>query len=34
MYEGVTMRETMEAMLEAKRSEWVTALIDDRIDMT
>jgi hypothetical protein len=34
VYEGTTMRETMEAMLEAKREEWVTALIDDRIDMT
>lgn len=34
VYEGTTMRETMEAMLEAKRNEWVEALIDDRIDMT
>ncbi|HUZ97990.1 MAG TPA: hypothetical protein VMU74_01395 [Gaiellaceae bacterium] len=34
VYEGTTMRETMEAMLEAKRAEWVEALIDDRIDMT
>jgi len=34
VYEGTTMRETMEAMLEAKHEEWVTALIDDRIDMT
>jgi len=34
VYEGTTMRQTMEAMLEAKRAEWVTALIDDRIDMT
>ncbi len=34
VYEGTTMRETMEAMLEAKRDEWVEALIDDRIDMT
>jgi hypothetical protein len=33
VYEGTTMRETMEAMLEAKRNEWVEALIDDRIDM-
>jgi hypothetical protein len=34
VYEGTTMRETMDAMLEAKRDEWVEALIDDRIDMT
>lgn len=34
VYEGTTMRETMETMLEAKRDEWVEALIDDRIDMT
>ena len=34
VYEGTTMRETMEKMLEAKRNEWVEALIDDRIDMT
>jgi len=34
VYEGTTMRETMEAMLESKRNEWVEALIDDRIDMT
>ena len=34
VYEGTTMRQTMETMLEAKRAEWVTALIDDRIDMT
>jgi hypothetical protein len=34
VYEGTSMRETMEAMLEAKRNEWVEALIDDRIDMT
>jgi hypothetical protein len=34
VYEGSTMRETMESMLEQKRNEWVEALIDDRIDMT
>jgi hypothetical protein len=34
VYEGTTMRETMDAMLEAKRDEWVAALIDDRIDMS
>ena len=34
VYEGTTMRETMDAMLEAKRGEWVAALIDDRIDMS
>lgn len=34
VYEGTTMRDTMETMLEAKRDEWVAALIDDRIDMT
>ena len=34
VYEGSTMREAMESMLDAKRDEWVDALIDDRIDMT
>ncbi|MBV8065456.1 MAG: hypothetical protein JOY73_08030 [Actinobacteria bacterium] len=34
VYEGMTMRETMEKMLEAKRDEFVEALIDDRVDMT
>ncbi|MDE3024808.1 MAG: hypothetical protein KGI93_04490 [Acidobacteriota bacterium] len=34
VYEGSTMREAMESMLDAKREEWVEALIDDRIDMT
>ena len=34
VYEGSTMREAMESMLDAKRDEWVEALIDDRIDMT
>jgi hypothetical protein len=34
VYEGSTMREAMESMLDAKRNEWVEALIDDRIDMT
>jgi len=34
VYEGSTMREAMESMLDAKRDEWLEALIDDRIDMT
>jgi len=34
VYEGSTMREAMESMLDAKRQEWVEAMIDDRIDMT
>ncbi|HEY2541635.1 MAG TPA: hypothetical protein VGH92_01150 [Gaiellaceae bacterium] len=34
VYEGATMRESMESMLEAKRAEWIDALINDRIDMT
>jgi hypothetical protein len=33
VYAGSTMREAMESMLDAKRQEWVEALIDDRIDM-
>jgi hypothetical protein len=33
VYEGSTMRETMESMLDAKRTEWVDALVADRIDM-
>ena len=34
VYEGSTMRETMLTMLDAKRDEWIDALINDRIDMT
>ena len=34
VYEGSSMRETMEAMLDAKRAEMIDALINDRIDMT
>ena len=33
-YKGETMRETMEAMLEAKRAEWLVYLRNDRIDLT
>jgi hypothetical protein len=33
-YPGETMRETMLSMLDAKRDEWIDALINDRIDMT
>ena len=33
VYEGSTMRASMESMLDAKRAEWVDALVDDRIDM-
>ncbi len=33
VYEGTTMRETMESLLDAKRAEWIDALVDDRIDM-
>ena len=33
VYSGQTMRETMDAMLEAKQAEWIDALVDDRIDM-
>jgi hypothetical protein len=34
VYEGKSMRETMEAMLDAKRAEWLDHLVDDRIDLT
>ncbi len=33
VYEGSTMRESMESMLDAKRAEWIDALVADRIDM-
>jgi hypothetical protein len=33
VYEGSTMRASMESMLDAKRSEWIDALVADRIDM-
>jgi hypothetical protein len=33
VYEGSTMRETMESMLDAKRAEWLEALAADRIDL-
>jgi len=33
VYEGTTMRETMESMLDAKRLEWLEALAADRIDL-
>ena len=34
VYDGDTMRETMESMLDAKRTEWIEQLTNDRIDMT
>jgi hypothetical protein len=34
VYEGRTMRETMEAMLDLKRAEWLEQLANDRIDLT
>lgn len=34
MYRGETMRETMEAMLDAKRAEWFAYLANDRIDLS
>jgi hypothetical protein len=34
VYEGDTMRETMHAMLDAKRSDWLGHLGDDRIDLS
>jgi hypothetical protein len=34
VYEGSTMRETMESMLDAKRTEWLEALAADRIDLS
>jgi len=33
VYEGTSMRETMESMLDAKRAEWLDALAEDRIDL-
>jgi hypothetical protein len=34
VYEGGTMRETMHAMLERKRGDWLGHLADDRIDLS
>jgi len=34
VYEGATMGDTMRAMLEAKRSEWLAHLANDRIDLS
>lgn len=34
MYRGETMRETMDAMLDAKRAEWFAYLANDRIDLS
>jgi hypothetical protein len=34
VYEGATMRETMESMLDAKRREWLEYLAADRIDLS
>jgi hypothetical protein len=34
VYEGETMRETMQSMLDAKRGEWLEQLAADRIDLT
>ena len=34
IYEGATMRETMESMLDAKRREWLEDLAADRIDLS
>jgi hypothetical protein len=33
VYEGGTMGETMRAMLEQKRDEWLVHLANDRIDL-
>jgi hypothetical protein len=33
-YDGETMRETMHAMLDAKRGEWLAHLANDRIDLS
>jgi len=33
VYEGATMRESMETMLETKRAEWLEMLAEDRIDL-
>jgi hypothetical protein len=34
VYDGATMRETMESMLDAKRAEWLAELANDRIDLS
>jgi len=34
VYDGETMRETMESLLAAKRAEWLEHLANDRIDLT
>jgi len=34
VYEGATMRESMESMLDAKRAEWWEMLANDRIDLS
>jgi hypothetical protein len=34
IYDGSTMRDTMSAMLEAKRTDWLTLLANDRIDLS
>jgi hypothetical protein len=34
IYDGATMRETMESMLDAKRAEWLDYLGNDRIDLS
>jgi hypothetical protein len=34
VYEGTTMRETMHAMLDAKRDDWLDQLAHDRIDLS
>jgi hypothetical protein len=34
VHDGATMRETMESMLDAKRSEWLEYLAADRIDLS
>jgi hypothetical protein len=34
VYEGETMRQTMESMLDAKRDDWLGYLANDRIDLT
>ena len=34
VYPGETMRETMHAMLDVKRGEWLEHLVHDRIDLS
>ena len=34
VYDGATMRETMESLLDAKRVEWLDQLANDRIDLS